>query len=65
VDGFIAASSKGRPSKLPLEEGTDPESLYHANHLQGNQKLLLIFLFASDEEIRLVLMHPEVLFVPL
>lgn len=61
VEGLIATTTKGRPSKLPVENGNDPKSLYDANKLSGNKKMLLIFLFASDEELRLLMMHPELL----
>ena len=35
------------------------QSLYNANNVQGSQRLLLFFLNASDEEMRLLRMHPE------
>ena len=35
------------------------QSLYDANNLQGSQRLLLFFLYASDEEMQLLRMHPE------
>ena len=34
-------------------------SLYAANNVVGSQRLLLFFLYASDEEMRLLRMHPE------
>jgi hypothetical protein len=58
-EGLIATTSKGRPAKIKSDGDLDPEELYRSNLLKGEQKLLLIFLFASDEELRLVMMHPE------
>jgi len=59
---MIATRGKGRPrKKIEIEEGCDPKSLYNAHKLNSgeNEKLLLILLFASNEELRLLLMHPE------
>jgi hypothetical protein len=49
------------PPKVYAAAGAQltPEELYHANKLQDNDRLLLIFMFAHDEEIRLTVMHPE------
>jgi hypothetical protein len=35
--------------------------MFKQSLLTGDQRLLLIFLFASDEELRLLMMHPELL----
>jgi hypothetical protein len=40
-------------------EGCDPQSLYEQNKMENGKRLLLIFLFASNEELRLIMMHPE------
>jgi hypothetical protein len=61
---MIVTRGKGRPpKKVVVEEGCDPESIYNSNKLNaaGGQRLLLVLLFASDEELRLLLMHPEFL----
>lgn len=60
VDGLIAKRSAGRPpKKLVIPEGCDPQQLYDQHKMQDGKRLLLIFLFASDEELRLLMMHPE------
>ena len=33
--------------------------MYDANNVEGEERLLLFFLYASDEEMRLLRMHPE------
>jgi hypothetical protein len=58
---LIAKRGAGRPTNLEILKGCDPAALYNENKLSGGKRLLLIFLFASDEELRLIMMHPEFL----
>jgi hypothetical protein len=62
---MVATKGKGRPTKLAVgfDKVAAAKALYQANALKGGERLLLIFLFASDEELRLLMMHPECLMV--
>ena len=35
--------------------------VYRSNKLRGEDRLLVLFLYASDEELRLLRMHPEMI----
>jgi len=39
----------------------EAKKLHHENSLADNQKLLLVFMMAHDEEVRLFTMHPEII----
>ncbi|KAG7365074.1 hypothetical protein IV203_038277 [Nitzschia inconspicua] len=60
---LLQATAKDRQKLLRLNrndvEYTKFEKLHSDNKLTGRQKLLLIFMFASVEETRLLYMHPE------
>jgi len=64
-EGMLASRGRGQPSKRlvpPANASPSPQEMYEARKLSTAQgeRLILIFMFAHDEEIRLVKMHPEV-----
>jgi len=63
VNGILA-NPRGRPA-FRLEGNLEDEAkdLYKANKLTGSKKLLHIILWASDEEIRQLKMHPHCMVV--
>jgi hypothetical protein len=66
-EGLIAQRTRGRPRKITgdVVSSDDTENLiqmFDSNKFERNGKhhMLLIFMFASDQEIRQLYMHPEV-----
>jgi len=58
-EGLMSKRRAGRPTKIPPPPEFDPAKLYEENKLKGGKRMLLIFCFASDEELRSMMMHPE------
>ena len=63
-EGIIVQSRRGQPRRVtmdPEETTPTPQELFQQSSLNEGDKLLLIFMFAHDEEIRMLIMHPEVI----
>ena len=65
-EGMLMMTQKQRKQVKDFRSGKNTKELDHslqqlyvANTLSGDDRLLLFFLYASEEEIRLVRMHPE------
>ena len=63
IEKLVLTGSHGVKKKLSLnsEMSPSPEKMFNDLKLKQGDKLLLILMFAHDEEIRLAMMHPEVL----
>ena len=61
-EGLVVVSKDHPKKKIKLTDfpGLDPEKVREEVSLSRGKKLLLIFLWATDEEVRLFRMHPEV-----
>jgi hypothetical protein len=64
VEGVLLSMTQNEMKQvlklLPQEEMTPRfVQLYHSCKLSGEQRLLLMFFFAHEEELRLLSMHPE------
>ncbi|KAG7371399.1 MULE transposase domain containing protein [Nitzschia inconspicua] len=60
---LLESTVKDRKNQLKLDRNSEENArfrlLHNQNRLSSSQKLLLIFLFATVEEMRLLQMHPE------
>ncbi|KAG7369893.1 MULE transposase domain containing protein [Nitzschia inconspicua] len=63
VGVLLQATVKDRKEQMKLDRDENEyqrfRQLHHQNKLSSSQKMLLIFLFATVEEMRLLQMHPE------
>ena len=59
LDGLLLLTAKERKQYKKRKDDSDLLNLFNAHKLGSTGKLLLIFLYASNEELRLVRMHPE------
>lgn len=59
--GLMVVSKKGSKKITPADIGSqiDPDSIREELTAAKNKKLLLVFVWVTDEELRLLLMHPE------
>lgn len=60
LDGLVLLQKKSR-KKVPLPTIEEAAELHRTCGFSDHERLMLIFLFASDEEFRLLSMHPEIL----
>ncbi|MGH3054865.1 MAG: hypothetical protein ACRDL7_07790 [Gaiellaceae bacterium] len=64
TSGLIVTNGKGRPKKLPVGASeTDAKRIRKDLQILDSQTLLLAVAWATDEEIRLARMYPEVFFM--